>query len=125
MLGALARQFQPDLVLLDIIMPRLPGGDVAWTLPGTYPSLPAVARGVDGAIGVMLTGMGADGALAMKEMRDAGAYNLVQDEASCVVFGMPKMAIQAGAAHEVLPLNRIADVLIEKISSGGGVRHRI
>ncbi|MEY2684387.1 MAG: hypothetical protein RJA09_1531 [Pseudomonadota bacterium] len=77
------------------------------------------------AFGVMLTGMGADGATAMKEMRDAGAYNLVQDEATCVVFGMPKMAIQSGAAHEVLPLNRIAEVLVDKISSGGGVRHRI
>ena len=77
------------------------------------------------AYGVMLTGMGADGAAAMKTMRDAGSYNIVQDEASCVVFGMPKMAIQHGAAHEVLPLNRIADALLEKISSGGGVRHRI
>jgi len=45
------------------------------------------------ALGVMLTGMGADGAKAMKEMRDAGSYNVVQDEASCVVFGMPREAI--------------------------------
>lgn len=77
------------------------------------------------AYGVMLTGMGADGATAMKEMRDAGSYNIVQDEASCVVFGMPRMAIQAGAAHEVLPLNRIAATLMERLSSAGGVRHRI
>jgi two-component system, chemotaxis family, protein-glutamate methylesterase/glutaminase len=77
------------------------------------------------AIGVMLTGMGADGAEAMKEMRDAGAYNFVQDEASCVVFGMPKMAIQHGAAHEVLPLKQIARALMERLSSAGGVRHRI
>lgn len=77
------------------------------------------------AIGVMLTGMGADGAAAMKEMRDAGSYNFVQDEASCVVFGMPKMAIQYGAAHEVLPLKRIASALLERINSAGGVRHRI
>ncbi len=77
------------------------------------------------AIGVMLTGMGADGATAMKEMRDAGSYNIVQDEASCIVFGMPKMAIQCGAAHEVLPLNRIAHALIERINSAGAVRHRI
>ncbi len=78
------------------------------------------------AYGVMLTGMGADGATAMKEMKDAGAYNYVQDEASCVVFGMPKMAIQAGAADEVLPLLQIADALTERIrSSGGAVRHRI
>jgi two-component system, chemotaxis family, protein-glutamate methylesterase/glutaminase len=78
------------------------------------------------AFGVMLTGMGADGATAMKEMRDAGSYNYVQDEASCVVFGMPKMAIQAGAANEVLPLLQIADALTERIrASGGAVRHRI
>jgi len=73
----------------------------------------------------MLTGMGGDGAEAMKEMRDAGAYNIVQDEASCVVFGMPKMAIQHGAAHEVLPLKNIARALMERLSSAGGVRHRI
>jgi two-component system, chemotaxis family, protein-glutamate methylesterase/glutaminase len=77
------------------------------------------------AYGVMLTGMGADGASAMKEMRDAGSYNFVQDEASCVVFGMPRMAIQCGAAHEVLPLSRIAPALIEKIRSSGTVRHRV
>lgn len=77
------------------------------------------------AYGVMLTGMGADGATAMKEMRDAGSYNIAQDEASCVVFGMPRMAIQAGAAHEVLPLNKIARALMERIQSSGGVRYRI
>lgn len=77
------------------------------------------------AYGVMLTGMGADGATAMKEMRDAGSYNIAQDEASCVVFGMPKMAIQAGAAHEVLPLNKIARALMDRIQSSGGVRYRI
>lgn len=76
------------------------------------------------AIGVMLTGMGADGAAAMKEMRDAGAYNIAQDEASCVVFGMPKMAIQAGAVHEVLPLKQIARAIMERVAAAG-VRHRI
>jgi two-component system chemotaxis response regulator CheB len=76
------------------------------------------------AIGVMLTGMGADGAEAMKEMRDAGAYNIAQDEASCVVFGMPKMAIQAGAVHEVLPLKQIARAIMERVAAAG-VRHRI
>jgi len=76
------------------------------------------------AIGVMLTGMGGDGAVAMKEMRDAGSYNVAQDEASCVVFGMPKMAIQHGAVHEVLPLKSIAKALMDRVSSAG-VRHRI
>jgi two-component system chemotaxis response regulator CheB len=78
------------------------------------------------AYGIMLTGMGADGALAMKDMRDAGSYNICQDEASCVVFGMPRMAIQAGAANEVLPLKQIASALLERLALGGtGVRHRI
>ena len=60
------------------------------------------------AIGVMLTGMGADGASGMKEMRDAGAINIVQDEASSVVWGMPGEAYKLGAAHHVLPLDKIA-----------------
>ncbi|OYY63866.1 MAG: chemotaxis response regulator protein-glutamate methylesterase [Burkholderiales bacterium 28-67-8] len=73
------------------------------------------------ALGLMLTGMGADGASAMKEMRDAGSYNLAQDEASCVVFGMPREAIAAGAAHEVLPLTQIAGKLIERLRSTNGL----
>jgi two-component system, chemotaxis family, protein-glutamate methylesterase/glutaminase len=78
------------------------------------------------ALGVMLTGMGADGAQAMREMKDAGSYNFVQDEASCVVFGMPRMAIQHGAAHEVLPLTDIAPALLARLASNpSGVRHRI
>jgi len=78
------------------------------------------------AIGIMLTGMGADGAQAMREMKDAGSYNYVQDEASCVVFGMPRMAIQAGAAHEVLALRQIAPaVLTHLAASPASVRHRI
>jgi two-component system, chemotaxis family, protein-glutamate methylesterase/glutaminase len=75
------------------------------------------------ALGIMLTGMGADGATAMKEMRDAGSYNLVQDEATCVVFGMPKEAIAAGAANEVLPLSQIAPRLIERLRSTAGLSH--
>jgi len=73
------------------------------------------------ALGIMLTGMGADGAKAMREMRDAGSYNLVQDEASCVVFGMPREAIAHGAAHEVLPLTQIAPKLIERLRSTSGL----
>lgn len=69
------------------------------------------------AFGLMLTGMGADGAAAMKEMKDAGSYNYVQDEASCIVFGMPREAILHGAADEVLPLNEIAPALISRLST--------
>jgi two-component system chemotaxis response regulator CheB len=78
------------------------------------------------ALGVMLTGMGADGAQAMRTMLDAGSYNICQDEASCVVFGMPREAIARGAAHEVLPLSRIAAALIARLkSTAGATIHRI
>lgn len=78
------------------------------------------------AYGLMLTGMGADGASAMREMRDAGSYNLVQDEASCIVFGMPREAIAHGAADEVLPLTQIAPALLSKLRGGSDqVHHRI
>jgi two-component system chemotaxis response regulator CheB len=60
------------------------------------------------AIGVILTGMGRDGADGMKEMHDAGAHCIAQDEATCVVFGMPKEAIALGAIDAVLPLPQIA-----------------
>jgi len=73
------------------------------------------------ALGIMLTGMGADGAKAMRAMRDAGAYNLCQDEASCVVFGMPREAIAAGAAHQVLPLGQIAPHLLERLRATAGM----
>ena len=73
------------------------------------------------ALGIMLTGMGADGAKAMRTMRDAGSYNVCQDEASCVVFGMPREAIAHGAAHEVLPLARIAGHVIERLRSTNGL----
>jgi two-component system, chemotaxis family, protein-glutamate methylesterase/glutaminase len=61
------------------------------------------------AVGVMLTGMGKDGATAMLNMRNAGAYNFAQDETSCVVFGMPREAITIGAVHEIVPLDKMAE----------------
>lgn len=64
------------------------------------------------ALGVILTGMGDDGAEGLFEMRQAGAHTIAQDEASCVVFGMPKEAISCGAVAEVLPLESIATALI-------------
>jgi two-component system chemotaxis response regulator CheB len=78
------------------------------------------------AIGIMLTGMGADGARAMREMRDAGAYNVAQDEDSCVVFGMPREAIAAGACEQVLPLKQIAPHLMTYLrESVGALMHRV
>jgi two-component system chemotaxis response regulator CheB len=73
------------------------------------------------AVGIMLTGMGADGARAMREMREAGSYNLCQDEATCVVFGMPREAINHGAAHAVLPLQQIAQHVIDHLRSTAGI----
>jgi two-component system chemotaxis response regulator CheB len=76
------------------------------------------------AIGVMLTGMGNDGARAMKEMRDCGSYNYVQNEASCIVFGMPREAILHGAADEVLPLTDIAAALLARLRAASD-RYRV
>ncbi len=76
------------------------------------------------AFGIMLTGMGNDGAKAMKEMKDAGSYNYVQDEASCIVFGMPREAILSGAADEVLALTDIAAALLQRLK-GSSDRYRV
>jgi two-component system chemotaxis response regulator CheB len=84
----------------------------------------AVAAGGN-ALGVMLTGMGADGATAMKSMRDAGAFNVAQDEATCIVYGMPREAVAAGAVHETLPLGRIAARLIEQLNKSGPIVNRV
>jgi len=64
------------------------------------------------AIGVLLTGMGADGAQGLLQMREAGAHTIAQDEATCIVFGMPREAIQLGAATQVLPLDAIPRAIL-------------
>ncbi len=71
----------------------------------------AECAGAD-ALALMLTGMGDDGARGMKVMHDRGARTLAQDEASCVVFGMPKEAIALGAVDEVLPLDQMARAIL-------------
>lgn len=68
------------------------------------------------AVGIILTGMGDDGAKGMKELSDAGAYTIAQDEESCVVFGMPKEAIKQGGVTKVLSLNNIAMHSYQKAS---------
>jgi two-component system chemotaxis response regulator CheB len=64
------------------------------------------------AVGVLLTGMGNDGAQGLLRMRQSGARTIAQDEASCVVFGMPREAIELGAAEQVLSLRSIADAML-------------
>jgi len=69
------------------------------------------------AVGAILTGMGNDGAQGMKRMKEKGCYNVAQDEATCVIFGMPREAIRAGAVDQVLPLDRIAPALLNACAS--------
>ena len=64
------------------------------------------------ALGIIMTGMGDDGARGLKEMHQAGALTVAEDESSCVVFGMPKVAIEMGGVSKVLPLDRIAQEII-------------
>ena len=66
------------------------------------------------ATGIIMTGMGDDGARGLKEMLDAGAPTVAQDEATCVVFGMPKEAIKMGAAKKVVPLHEIHWAILGK-----------
>lgn len=85
------------------------------------PSVDVLFRSVAGcagsnAVGVIMTGMGDDGARGLKEMRDAGAATLAQDEASCVVFGMPKEAIRLGGAEEVVSLQQMASAMLQKVA---------
>lgn len=68
------------------------------------------------AVGVILTGMGADGAEGLKLLRNTGATTIAQDEATCTVFGMPKAAIEIGAAEKVLPVHKIAEALTELVA---------
>jgi two-component system chemotaxis response regulator CheB len=69
------------------------------------------------ALGVLLTGMGNDGAHGMLEMKQAGAFNIAQDESTSVVFGMPREAIQLNAVDRVLPLDQIPDALLQRLAS--------
>jgi two-component system, chemotaxis family, protein-glutamate methylesterase/glutaminase len=91
---------------------HMPSGDVMLnSLVGSY--------GAE-AIGVILTGMGSDGAQGLKALHEAGAFTIAQDEESCVVFGMPREAMALGAVSVVLPLDEIGKSLM-KVARGDGV----
>jgi two-component system chemotaxis response regulator CheB len=88
------------------------------TVSGHRPSVDVLFRSAAGvlrdrAVGVLLTGMGADGADGLLNMRTHGAHTIAQDESSCVVFGMPKEAIERGAAEQVLGLDQIAAGIVQ------------
>lgn len=77
------------------------------------------------AIGLIMTGMGKDGAAGMANMKQAGSYNYAQDEASCVVFGMPKEAIAHGGVDEILPLKEMPQAVIRQLNSSGSRALRV
>lgn len=68
------------------------------------------------AVGVIMTGMGKDGAAGMLKMKEAGSWTIAQDEATSVIFGMPREAIEAGAVHEVAPLGRLREKALAKVA---------
>ena len=67
-------------------------------------------------IGIMLSGMGSDGANGMLAMRQEGARTIAQDESTCVVYGMPKEAYERGGAEKILPLQKIAGGILKLLS---------
>jgi two-component system, chemotaxis family, protein-glutamate methylesterase/glutaminase len=87
-------------------------------LPSVDVLFSSCARSVgENALGVLLTGMGADGAMGMLEMKRAGAFNIAQDESTSVVFGMPREALLLNAVDQVLPLGQIPIALLERLAS--------
>jgi len=76
-----------------------------------------VASGISEAVGVILTGMGRDGAMGLKAMRNAGTHTIGQDADSCVVYGMPRAAFEAGAVVQQLPLEKIGPEILRLCSA--------
>jgi two-component system chemotaxis response regulator CheB len=95
---------------------------------GHRPSVDVLFRSVAKAVGrhaagAILTGMGREGADGLLAMRQAGARTVGQDEASCVVYGMPKAAFEVGAVERQSPLDRVAGELLKSSTSNPGEKH--
>jgi two-component system chemotaxis response regulator CheB len=91
------------------------GPQVCYQRPSVDVMFASVAEAAGShATGVILTGMGSDGANGLLRMKRAGAHTIAQDEESCVVFGMPKEAIRLGAADRVLPLSAIPEAILNQ-----------
>lgn len=116
---------------LHMLLRKSPGGGfrvtvqdgprVSYQRPSVDVMFTSVAEAASShAVGVLLTGMGSDGARGLLKMKQTGASTIAQDEASCVVFGMPKEAIRLGAADQVTALSRIAGAISSQISRVGG-----
>ena len=94
------------------------GPQVCYQRPAADVMFSSVAEAAGShAIGVILTGMGSDGAQGMLKMKRAGSRNIAQDEASCVVFGMPKEAIKLGVVDRVIPLSNIASAILSEVNA--------
>lgn len=128
---------EPDMPLKKGNVYLAPGGDRHFTVGGSgsfyarlrhgdlisghIPSVDALFQSVAdvagaGAVGILLTGMGSDGAKGLFAMASTGAHTIAQDEASCTVFGMPRAAISLGAARVVAPIGRIAQHALKKVA---------
>ncbi|MCL2855088.1 MAG: CheB methylesterase domain-containing protein [Defluviitaleaceae bacterium] len=89
------------------------GPKVQYSMPSVDVLFESVAKHIkDKAVGVILTGMGADGADGLLAMKNAGAATIGQDEKTCAIYGMPKVAMDMGAVMYQLPLNKIADKIL-------------
>lgn len=97
-------QYYVDVVQGPLVNRHIPSVDVLFRST-------AKAAGKN-ALGIIMTGMGDDGAAGLLEMRNANARTIAQDEASCIVFGMPKEAIKRGAAEQVIPLDAMASAIL-------------
>lgn len=96
------------------------GEKVSGHCPSVDVLMQSVAKDVgSNALGIMLTGMGGDGSDGMLAMRKAGAWNIAQDEATCIVFGMPKVAFEKGGAEALVPLEEIPHKVIQRLSRRG------
>ena len=89
------------------------GGPVSGHIPSVDVCFESIAEHVGkNAIGCLMTGIGSDGAAGLKKMREAGGATIAQDQASCVVYGMPRSAVELGAAEDVLPLEEIPNRIL-------------
>ena len=101
-------QYYVDVIAGPLVNRHIPSVDVLFR---------SVAKTAGkNALGIIMTGMGDDGAAGLLEMRQANAYTIAQDEATCVVFGMPQAAIKLEAAEQIVPLPRIPQAILKMLS---------
>jgi two-component system chemotaxis response regulator CheB len=95
----------------------LPGDDVNGHAPSVDVLFDSVAGMGDKVVGVLLTGMGRDGATGLGKIRSQGGHTIGQDQASCIVYGMPRIAFEEGAVQQQLPLRKITSAILELCKS--------